>query len=52
MIADELIPALDRILSGYCDPAIAEDRELFYADAVELQLLLEQVERREPAWLS
>lgn len=41
--ARALAPALLAILDGSRDPALAADPELYYADAVELTLLLEQL---------
>ena len=38
--AQVLIPALKKILAGSRDPALAADPALYYADAVELRLLL------------
>ncbi len=38
-----LIPKLQAILGGQREPALADDPNLDYADAVELQLLLKQL---------
>ena len=38
-----LIPKLQAILGGRRDPALADDPNLDYDDAVELELLLEQL---------
>lgn len=41
-----LIPKLQAILNGNCDPALASDPELYYQDAAELQLLLERLKTK------
>ena len=41
--AKAMIPKLQAILNGARDPALADDSELSYDDAVELQLLLESL---------
>ncbi len=38
-----LTPALQAILDGSRDPALPSDLELYYQDAAEILLLLEQV---------
>jgi tetratricopeptide (TPR) repeat protein len=40
-----LIRQLQRVLAGDCNPALAEDPELHYGNAAELQLLLESLTR-------
>ena len=38
-----LIPVLEAVLAGSRDPALAEDPNLYYADAAELLLLIESL---------
>ena len=40
--AKSFLHKLQAILAGECNPALAEDDEMFYEDVVELKLLLEQ----------
>lgn len=41
--AKALIPKLQTILAGSCDPTLADNPVLYYMDAVELRLLLEDL---------
>jgi hypothetical protein len=41
-----LVPKLQAILNGSRDPALADDPDLYYTDAVEMKLLLAKLAER------